>query len=193
METESKDLKPGNQVSNQEVTEAAEQADEGNELVINEHKLNQYMERIRLDQNLLFGILGGTAAAVISAIAWAIITVTTEYQIGFMAIAVGLFVGFAIRYTGKGLDSIFGIMGAVLALFGCVLGNFLSIIGFVANMEGLGYMETLGYIDLALIPELLIDTFNPMDLLFYGFAVYEGYRFSFRKLTEQEIIDNAAE
>jgi len=29
--------------------------------------------------------------------------------------------------------------------------------------------------------------FSPMDLLFCGIAVYEGYKFSFRRLTPQEI------
>ena len=33
---------------------------------------------------------------------------------------------------------------------------------------------------------LLIETFDFMDLLFYGIAIYEGYRFSFRNMTEEE-------
>jgi len=30
-------------------------------------------------------------------------------------------------------------------------------------------------------------TFNPMDLLFYGLAVYAGYRFSFRRISAEEL------
>jgi hypothetical protein len=37
------------------------------------------------------------------------------------------------------------------------------------------------------------DSFSPMELLFYGIAIYEGYNFSFRKITEEEIIANTAE
>ena len=33
----------------------------------------------------------------------------------------------------------------------------------------------------------MVETFHPMDLLFYGIAIYEGYRFSFRELLEDEI------
>ena len=29
--------------------------------------------------------------------------------------------------------------------------------------------------------------FSPIDLLFYAVGVYEGYKFSFRQLTEEEI------
>jgi len=30
-------------------------------------------------------------------------------------------------------------------------------------------------------------TFHPTDLLFYGIAVYEGYRFSFRRLSDADL------
>lgn len=179
------DVKP---VAEEQVIEPTVQA---NELTIDQDKLNLYMEKLGLEQNLPFAIISGIAAALVAAVLWAVVTVATQYQIGFMAIVVGLMVGYTIRYTGKGIDKTFGIIGAALALFGCVLGNFLSLIGFFANAEGLGYMEAMGMIDFALVPEIMIETFNPMDLLFYGLAVYEGYQFSFRKITEQEIVQNA--
>jgi tetratricopeptide (TPR) repeat protein len=34
----------------------------------------------------------------------------------------------------------------------------------------------------------LIETFSPIDLLFYGFAIYEGYRFSFKRVTYAELV-----
>lgn len=163
------------------------------EITINEDKLNLYLEKLRMEQNLPMGIMVGLAASIGSALIWAAITVTTEYQIGYMAIAAGLIVGYAVRVSGKGLDTTFGIIGAGLAFLGCVLGNFFSIVGFVANAEGLGYLETLLMIDFAFIPELMSETFNPMDLLFYGIAIYEGYKFSFRQIDEEEIIQHAAE
>lgn len=33
---------------------------------------------------------------------------------------------------------------------------------------------------------ILTATFQVMDLLFYAIAVYEGYRFSFRRIPEEE-------
>jgi hypothetical protein len=35
--------------------------------------------------------------------------------------------------------------------------------------------------------ELMSISFSPMDLLFYGIAVYEGYKFSFRRMTGEEM------
>ena len=146
---------------------------------------NEQFEQLRLEQNLPFGILAGFIAAIMGAILWGIITVATEYQIGYMALAVGAGVGFAIRFAGKGIDQIFGYWGAGIALFGVLLGNLLSIIGFIANAEGLGYIETLVLIDYNYIPELMMETFSGIDLFFYGIAAYEGFKFAFRKITEK--------
>jgi hypothetical protein len=157
--------------------------------VLTEDKIFQYREKLKLEQNLMLGAVGGGAAALVGAILWAVITVATEYQIGYMAIAVGLVVGFSVRYLGKGIDQIFGILGGMLALIGCVLGNFLSMVGFAANAEGLGYMELLFGIDYSIVPEIMMEGFSPMDVLFYGLAVYQGYKFSFRQITEEEVVN----
>ncbi len=38
-----------------------------------------------------------------------------------------------------------------------------------------------------IIAEIMKVTFYPMDILFYAIAVYEGYRFSFRQISEDEL------
>jgi len=47
------------------------------------------LQEARDNQNLSLGVGGGIAAAVVGAIIWAIITVVTGYQIGWMAVGVG--------------------------------------------------------------------------------------------------------
>ena len=169
-------------VNNQETTPAV--AVENNEqpqmTPVEQIDVEQQLEQFRTEQNLPLGILGGLVAAVLGAVIWAAITVATEYQIGYMAIAVGFIVGFAVRTLGKGVDQIYGITGAVLAFFGCVLGNFFSMVGFVANSENLGYFDTFSMIDYSLVPSIMIEAFSPLDILFYGLAIYQGYKISFR-------------
>ena len=160
-------------------------------LPLNQHKLEQYMRRLSMEQNLLLGILAGFLAAVAGAVAWAAVTVLTGYQIGYMAVAIGFAVGYTIRTTGQGLDKAFGVAGAVLALFGCALGNFLSTCGFVAEEFGVGYLEVLQTLDFSAVPALMVETFSPMDVLFYGIALYQGYKMSFRQVTQEELLANA--
>lgn len=145
------------------------------------------INKLKTYQDFNYAIVGGLLATLISAIIWAIITVSTEYQIGFMAIGVGILVGFTIQYFGAGVDMKFGYLGAFLSLLGCLLGNLFSQVGFIAQEQYLGYFETLSYFDFEVVKNILIDTFNPMDLLFYGIAIYEGYKFAFRRITANDV------
>ncbi len=152
-------------------------------------KLEQLMNEIKSRQSLSMAILGGLIASIVAAAIWAIITYVTKFQIGFMAIGVGFLVGFAVNYLGKGMTTTFGIVGAAFSLFGCVFGNILTTIIAASLQEGvpvsgiiLAFLENP-----KLIAEILKETFSPIDLLFYGIAVYEGYRFSIRQISEEEI------
>ena len=127
-------------------------------------------------KRLLLGGLAGVAAAVVGAIVWAIITVTTKYQIGLVAIAIGAFVGFAVRTANGG--KAFGILGAFLALFGCVLGNYFSLIAFVAAQQHVGFFTVLNHADPGKVATVMWDDLLSTSILFYAIAVYEGYRFS---------------
>jgi hypothetical protein len=120
---------------------------------------------------------------------WAIITASTGYQIGFMAVGVGFVVGYTIRLLGKGIDPVFGYAGSALALLGCVLGNILAASAILASQENVPFFDILAALDLRLAADLLVAWFSPIDVLFYGIAVYEGYKLSFRQLSEQELLD----
>lgn len=122
-------------------------------------------------------VVGGLVAALVGAAIWAAVTVSTGYQIGWMAVGVGFLVGFVVRLTGGGSSTIYGVVGAVFALLGCALGNLFSGIGFIAAEQQTGFMEALGAFDWSKSIDLLTAMSSPMDLLFYGIALYEGFKF----------------
>ena len=136
------------------------------------------VDELNYDSNLILGLIAGGIAMLISAIIWGIITYVTEYQISFMAIGVGFFVGIAIQKFGKGDSLIFGISGAILSFLGCVLGNFLFYNGVIAKEWEVPFFELL--FALSLDPTAMIEIFSAtldiMDLLFYGIAAYIGYK-----------------
>ena len=143
--------------------------------------------KIFKEQSLASGVIYGLIASLLGAAVWALITVYSGYQIGYMALAIGALVGYSVRIFGKGIQNIYGIVGASLALFGCMLGNLLSVVGIVAREESLDFLNILFSIDLSLVIQVLKETFSFMDLLFYGFAVYEGYKFSIRPVKETDL------
>ncbi|MFD2036291.1 hypothetical protein ACFSKL_15920 [Belliella marina] len=137
---------------------------------------------LRQHQSFGFAVLGGMLAAIFSAILWAVISVAFQYQIGWMAIGIGLLVGFSVRFFGAGIDKKFGYLGAGIAVFACLLGNLLTQVGFHADQESIPYLEVLGYLTPLLSLEIIMDSFVPMDLFFFGLAGFEGYKFAFRTL-----------
>lgn len=151
------------------------------------HFSDRVIEKLKSEQNLAIGIGTSLLVGILGAALWAVITVATGFQIGYMAVAIGAGVGYTMRYFGKGIDQIFGITGALIAVVSCFIGNFFSLIGFVANDQGLGYIETLLAIDYNLIPIAMKEAFSIMDILFYGIAGYEGYKFAFRTFNNEEL------
>ncbi|MBP7866740.1 MAG: hypothetical protein KA419_12410 [Acidobacteria bacterium] len=149
-------------------------------------KLEFHLRRLRDEQSLLRGFLGGAVAALVGAAIWAGVTFGTGYQIGWMAVGVGFLVGFAIRLTGKGIDPKFGVMGAVLSLAGCLIGNYLTVCAVLAKELHTPFFDLLTSVDFNFVLLVMKETFSPIDLVFYALAVFEGYRFSIRGLTDEE-------
>lgn len=102
----------------------------------------------------------------------------TGYQIGWMAVGVGFLVGFAVRFGGRGWSKGYGFLGGALALLGCLLGNALTIVGYASKELDVGLFQVFNTIDVSLVPSLMAQTFDAMDLLFYGIATYMGYKYS---------------
>ena len=157
------------------------------EIEIDQARYEQFLYQIEGNQNLPMGIIGGSVAALIGACAWAAITVLTSFQIGWMAVGVGFLVGYAVRVSGKGMTKIYGFVGAALSLVGCLAGNLFSVCAVISRQHAISFSDLMTHLNPQIVIDLTKATFNPIDLLFYGIAVYEGYRFSFRQITEEEL------
>ena len=156
------------------------------EFQISEHDAERALEVFRQEQNLVVGSMAGLTAAVTGAAVWAGVTVVTEYQIGWMTVGLGFLVGIAMRTMGKGIDQVFGVVGATMALVGCVLGNVFTIAWYISAQTGSSLISVLTQLDIALMIDLITETFQVMDILFYGLALYFGYKYAFRQLTSHD-------
>lgn len=156
-------------------------------LTVSESQIEAIRDNLKGEQNFHLAIGIGAIVTILCAVIWALITIITEYQIGYMAVGVGFAVGYTVRYAGKGIDQKFGFLGAGYALLGCLLGNLFSQIGFAANYLEVGFFEVLSVVSFGDIIDIMVESFAFMDVLFYGIAIYEGYKFAFRQLTEEEL------
>jgi len=93
-----------------------------------------------------------------------------------MALGVGALVRFALRIGNGG--KLFGILGAFLALFGCIRGNYLSLIAFASTEQHVSFFTMLNNADPSKVISAMWEDLMSMSILFYALAAYEGYRFS---------------
>ena len=148
------------------------------------------IEQIDYDANYILGLIGGGVAMLIGAAIWGGVTYFTQYQIGYMAIGVGFLVGIAFRFFGKGNSMIFGMSSAVLALIGCVLGNFLFYTGVIAREENVAFLEVLFFLigNPSAVIELFTIAFDFMDLLFYALAAYVGFKTALDTTPQKKVV-----
>jgi len=108
---------------------------------------------------------------------WAVITSVTNYRIGFVAVGVGFLVGMAIERFGGG-DARLPVIGAIVALIGCVLGDMLADAHLVSRDVHIPLTTVLSH------PHALwrvyTAEFRFLDAVFYAIAAYEGFRFGAR-------------
>jgi hypothetical protein len=132
--------------------------------------------------NLPFGIVGGVIGMALGAAVWALVALITDVQVGYLAIAVGFFTGFGVRLLGKGTTPIYGLVGAVLSLAGVLIGNLAFAVLILSRETGASIGEVLAAMNMEFIGLIFKEAFaGPMDLLFYGLALYFGYRFAIRR------------
>jgi hypothetical protein len=139
------------------------------------------------DQNFLQALLASIFVGFTGAIIWALITYYTEREFGLIAIAIGAGIGLTINYTGNGFEQKFAFLGAGMSFLSCLLGNFLALVGFAAKGADMTLLAAFGAIDFSKVVDVMVSTFGFMDLIFYGLAIYEGYRFATRKYTERSL------
>jgi hypothetical protein len=148
--------------------------------------MQQFAKDVAMDgvsgrgENLLLGVLAGIIAAGVGAGIWMAITVATGLHVGYVALGVGALVGLAVRFAGNGRGMIFGIIGAVLTLIGCLGGEILAMAQLLSSPQH-DFYHTLLSFELAKVLSIIIEKMDPIMYLIYGIGIFEGFKLSMRK------------
>ncbi|MBV8671011.1 MAG: hypothetical protein JO098_04515 [Candidatus Eremiobacteraeota bacterium] len=152
-----------------------------------ERQIARFLARLRDNQNFGAAIAGGLVGAIIGAVLWAVLTVLTNFEIGWEAVGVGFLVGFGVRKLGRGIDPVFGYLGAILSLGGIALGNILTGMAVIATHNHMSLVDVAMRLNPSNTWMLLTAGFTPIDSLFYGLGIYYGYKYSFHRPTAEEL------
>jgi len=130
--------------------------------------------------NIVLAIVAGLLAAAIGAGIWMAVEVMLNLQIGFVALAIGALVGLAIRTLGHGTHVIYGVIGAVLTLAGCLGGEILSHLYLTSSPQQSMY-DLARSSDYVQIVQGIFTKMDPIGYLIYGIGIFEGYKLSIAK------------
>ncbi|MGF1532264.1 MAG: hypothetical protein ACFCUI_01065 [Bernardetiaceae bacterium] len=151
-------------------------------------------EDMTVRESLTWAIIGGLLAALIGAFAWAESTIILEKDLAYdpqhayMSVLVGLVVGLAVRFLGRGRHPRFGVVAVVLAILGCLLGNTFSSIAYVVATLKLSYFTVIQIFDLSQLYGFIADRFAYLDILFYSIALLVAYFFSMRGSVDRTLL-----
>jgi hypothetical protein len=132
------------------------------------------------------GTLSGIGAFLIGTTVWAEVVQLTGYKLDWMALAVGLIIGYAIRLFGKSVEPApFGYIAGILAFFSSVIGNLLTACIMFSHIKKVPFFSLLSHLNPTTAFFFLRAVIGPFDVIFCIGAVLLAYYFSFKQLKGQ--------
>jgi len=130
-------------------------------------------------------IIGGVIGAAIGGAIWAGVAIVFDYEIGFLAILVGALAGAGVHFgSGKVGGLPYQVIAVILASIGIMIGKFITVYHFVqlgvVQEYGQEAWDEFGYSILSGeyvqdFMDILPDTLEPLDLLFFGLAIFTAF------------------
>jgi hypothetical protein len=152
---------------------------------ISENGFQKYSQLMKKKQNLVMGIVGGVAGLILGVGVWTGTMVLISYKLDWMALGVGLLIGYSIRLLGKGVDRKFGIIGALLSCIGSISGNLLTACIIFAHGKSISLISVILQLKPSTVLYFLKAVIGPFDVIFCIGAVLIGYYFAFKPLKGQ--------
>ncbi len=139
--------------------------------------------------NILLATMLGAGAAVISGIVWGLITVTTHYEIGYVAWGVGLACGLAVSFgSGRAGGTALQAVAVIASLAGIAIGKYVAFVDALKTQitEEVGpevavqvtYFSSKVF---ATLFENLGSVFGLYDLLWVALAVSTAFKLNARR------------
>ncbi len=128
-------------------------------------------EKLLSEQNFAAAIIAGAIATVLAAMAYGIAVNVWPLFYGFAAAAVGIFVGIAVGFLGRGIESKFAVLAATYTIVGCILGNgFATVLG-VARAGRMSPLDVLQSEPFSILAEWLIAGLSLIHAVYWLVAV----------------------
>ena len=138
------------------------------------------------EQNYQAALISGLIATILGAGIYAVTAVAAGYLVSYLAIALGAFVGFTIQFLGRGIESRYAVLASILAVVGCVLGNFFVRLILSGRVYGESASDIASQITFQSLVDFTVSSFRPLSILFWLLAVAAASYFAKRRLSRED-------
>ncbi len=154
----------------------------------NEDKQKNY-ERARqllAEQNFAAAIIAGGIAALLAAAAYGIAVTTWPVAYGFAAAGVGIFIGLAIGFLGRGIATKFSVLATLYTIIGLLLGNFFGVVMRLAQAGSTSPIDVIGSSSFSALVERSTSYLSFGDLIYWFVAVVAAVFLARRPLSRAD-------
>jgi len=154
---------------------------------VDKNDFSKHWLYLKKRENLLLGTLVSIGAALVCLAIWLIVMRFTGYKIGWMALAAGFGIGFAMQFFGKGVSPQFGVIGGAISLVTWLLGNFFTAAIIFSRLKHVALLTLMSHIDFSMVTLFLKAVIGPIDFLLCASAVYAAYYIGFKRVVPDNI------
>ena len=128
-------------------------------------------EKLLSEQNFASAVAAGAIAALLAAIAYGIAVSVWPVFYGFAAAGVGLLVGLAMGFLGRGIETKFTVLAVAYTIIGCVLGNaFMQVLN-VARATRTSPLDVLQNEPVSILADWLISGLSLVHAIYWLVAI----------------------
>ena len=142
-------------------------------------------EKLLSEQNFGGAVIFGAAAMIVASGIYGFIG-SSGATFSFMAAGIGLAIGFTMQFLGRGIATKFAVVVSVYAITGCLLGNLIAAVIYVARMNVTSPFEVLFGTPPSELASWIVSDLQFADLIFWIVAIGAAGYFVKRRLSREE-------
>ena len=144
-------------------------------------------EKLLSEQNFGAAAIAGIVAMILAAGFYGVVKSLSEgLYYSILAAGIGIVIGFAMQFLGRGIDRKFAVVASVYALLGCMLGNMFAVVMHVARAIAVSPFDVLLNTSVSEMYGWMFKDLHFADLMFWAIGIGGAAYFARRPLTREE-------
>ena len=143
-------------------------------------------EKLLAEQNMTAAVIGGSVAAVLAGVGYAIAASVLPSGYGFGMAGAGVVVGFTIGFLGRGISSKFAVLAAALTILAVLVGNAVRVVLSSASASRSSLPEAVSTQSMTDVLVQSMAYLSPLDLVYLLVAVFAAAFLGRRSLSRAD-------